>query len=90
MDRQCVRITIEAAGCEAKALADSYFKNEKYEVIERSEPKPMKGGMVRIRLNVVKKTRKVKRGSNEDRMRKARIAKELRSMKVKTLMRHAS
>lgn len=41
--RQYVRIMVEAPGCEAKALADSYFKSEKYEVIERSDPKPVRG-----------------------------------------------
>lgn len=68
--RQYVRIMIEAPGCEAKAMADSYFKSERYEVIERSEPKPVRGGMVRIYLHVVKKTRRVKPGSSEDRIRK--------------------
>ena len=84
-----VKITIEAPGCEAKALANSYFKNEKYEVVEKAEPKPMKCGMVKIDLQVMKKTRMLKRKSNEYRMRKEGIARELGRMNVESLMSHA-
>ena len=84
-----VRIMIEARGCEAKALADGYFKSEKYEVIERSDPKPVKGGLVRIYLHVVRKKQAIRRGSSEDRMRRARIDREIRSMNVESLMSHA-
>ena len=57
MKKTYVKITIEAPSYEAKAAANQYSKDRKYEVLSRSKPYPCKDSSnVRIYLHVIKKT----------------------------------
>ena len=57
MKQSYIRITIEAPSYEAKATADHFGKDRKYEVISRSKSYPCEGtSNVRIYLRVAKKT----------------------------------
>lgn len=57
MKKQYVKVTIEAPSYEAKAAADQYSKDRKYEVISRSHAYPCKDSSnVKIYLHVIKKT----------------------------------
>ena len=52
-----VKVTIEAPAYEAKAAAEQYSKDRKYEVLSRSKPYPCKeSSNVKIYLHVIKKT----------------------------------
>lgn len=52
-----VKVTIEAPSYEAKAAADQYSKDRKYEVLSRSKPYPCRDSSnVKIYLHVIKKT----------------------------------
>ena len=52
-----VKVTIEAPAYEAKAAAEKYSKDRKYEVLSRSKPYPCKeSSNVKIYLHVIKKT----------------------------------
>ena len=52
-----VKVTIEAPTYEAKAAAEQYSKDRKYEVLSRSKPYPCKNSSnVKIYLHVIKKT----------------------------------
>ena len=52
-----VKVTIEAPAYEAKAAAEQYSKDRKYEVLSRSKPYPCKeSSNVKIYLHVMKKT----------------------------------
>ncbi|MBQ9359609.1 MAG: hypothetical protein IJT96_01065 [Lachnospiraceae bacterium] len=51
-----VKVVIEASAYEAKAMADHYYRDRKYEVVSRSKPRPCKGNKVRICLSLIKKT----------------------------------
>ena len=57
MKLKYVKVTIEAPSYEAKAAADNYCKDRKYEVISRSKPYPCReSSNVKIHLRVIKKT----------------------------------
>ena len=57
MKQSYVRVTIEAPSYEAKATADHFGKDRKYEVVSRSKPYPCEGtSNVKIYLRVIKKT----------------------------------
>ena len=57
MRQRYIKVIIEAPSYEAKAIADHYGKDRKYEVISRSRSFPCKeSSNVRIYLHVVKKT----------------------------------
>ena len=75
--KKYVRIMIEAPGYEAKALADGYYKSDKYEVLERSEPKASKGGMVRIYLHIMKKSRVLGDGRRDKGICRREIEKDI-------------
>ena len=52
-----VKVTIEAAAYEAKAAAEQYSKDRKYEVLSRSKPYPCReSSNVKIYLHVINKT----------------------------------
>ena len=57
MKRRYIKVTIEAPSYDAKAIADHYIKDRKYEVISRSRSFPCRDSSnVRIYLHIVKKT----------------------------------
>ena len=57
MKQRYVKVTIEAPAYEAKAAAEQYSKDRKYEVLSRSKPYPCKeSSNVKIYLHVIKKT----------------------------------
>lgn len=57
MKQSYVKVTIEAPSYEAKAAADQYSKDRKYEVLSRSRPYPCgNSSNVKIHLHVIKKT----------------------------------
>lgn len=81
----CMRIMIEGCSYEAKAMADSYEENKKYEVLERSKPYPQKNGKVRIFLHVVKKARQ-RSGKHKRRDNDGNYIPKQKKADIKTLM----
>ena len=91
MKRRYIKVTIEAPSYDAKAIADHYIKDRKYEVISRSRSFPCRASSnVRIYLHIVKKTQWNPgncNGWNKNRKRKRKH--ETEDINYEALMRKA-
>ena len=87
MKQKYVKVTIEAPTYEAKAAAEQYSKDRKYEVLSRSKPYPCRDNSnVKIYLHVIKKTQ-LEYHPNAGRDRKRRKIRKHQRDSIEYLMK---